>query len=85
MPDDLVVRLRRWTHDVHAVPASDLMDEAAAELDRLRVILRDVQKLRDELRERCSRYVTQLESFEEQVSDLEALVRAQRAVRLSND
>lgn len=26
---DIVTRLRRWTHDVHAPPASDLMDEAA--------------------------------------------------------
>lgn len=34
---DLVTRLRRWTHAVDAVPASDLMDEAAAEIDRLRL------------------------------------------------
>lgn len=34
--DDLTTRLRRWTHDVNAVPASDLMDEAAAEIERLR-------------------------------------------------
>ena len=33
---DLPTRLRRWTHDVDAVPASDLMDEAAAEIERLR-------------------------------------------------
>jgi len=34
---DLVTRLRRWTHDANAVPAGDLMDEAAAEIDRLRL------------------------------------------------
>lgn len=33
---DIVTRLRRWTHDANAVPASDLMDEAAAEIERLR-------------------------------------------------
>ena len=34
--DDITTRLRRWTHAVDAVPASDLMDEAAAEVERLR-------------------------------------------------
>ena len=33
---DLPTHLRRWTHAVDAVPASDLMDEAAAEIERLR-------------------------------------------------
>lgn len=33
---DIVERLRRWTHAVDAQPASDLMDEAAAEIERLR-------------------------------------------------
>lgn len=37
---DITTRLRRWTHDAHAVPASDLMDEAAGEIDRLRSRLR---------------------------------------------
>ncbi|NBW22462.1 MAG: hypothetical protein EBR82_82395, partial [Caulobacteraceae bacterium] len=31
---------RRWTHDANAVPASDLMDEAAAEIERLREAIR---------------------------------------------
>lgn len=35
MTDDLVRRLRRWTHAVDAAPASDLMDEAADEIERL--------------------------------------------------
>jgi hypothetical protein len=35
--DDITTRLRRWTHDAHAAPASDLMDEAAAEIERLRL------------------------------------------------
>lgn len=30
----LIERLRKWTHAVDAPPASDLMDEAAAELER---------------------------------------------------
>jgi len=34
--DDLVTRLRRWTHAADAPPASDLLDEAAAEIERLR-------------------------------------------------
>ena len=33
---DIVTRLRRWTHAVDAAPASDLMDEAAREIERLR-------------------------------------------------
>lgn len=33
---DIVIRLRRWTHDVDAQPASDLMEEAAKEIERLR-------------------------------------------------
>lgn len=34
---DITERLRRWTHAVDAVPASDLMDEAADEIERLRL------------------------------------------------
>ena len=34
--EDITTRLRRWTHAVAAVPASDLMDEAAAEIELLR-------------------------------------------------
>ena len=33
---DIVQRLRRWVHDVDAVSASDLMDEAAATIESLR-------------------------------------------------
>lgn len=33
---DIVDRLRRWTHDPLVPPASDLMDEAADEIARLR-------------------------------------------------
>ena len=36
---DIAIRLRRWTHDAHAVPASDLMDEAAGEIEMLRMAL----------------------------------------------
>jgi uncharacterized membrane protein len=36
---DIIERLRRWTHDPKAVPASDLMDEAADEIARLRAML----------------------------------------------
>lgn len=46
---DIVTRLRHWTHDVHAVPASDLMDQAAHEIVELR---RQVAVLREE-RHRC--------------------------------
>lgn len=34
---DLTDRLRRWAIATDAVPASDLMDEAADEIDRLRL------------------------------------------------
>ena len=34
---DIVERLRRWTHAADAAPASDLIDEAAAEIERLRL------------------------------------------------
>lgn len=34
--NDLTDRLRRWAISSDAVPASDLMDEAADEIDRLR-------------------------------------------------
>ena len=33
---DIVERLRRWAISTDAVPASDLMDEAADEIERLR-------------------------------------------------
>ena len=34
--NDIVIELRRWTHDPAARPASDLMDAAADEIERLR-------------------------------------------------
>jgi hypothetical protein len=33
---DIMERLRTWTHSVHAVPVSDVLDEAADEIERLR-------------------------------------------------
>jgi hypothetical protein len=37
---DITARLRRWVHSVDAVSASDLMDEAAGVIDKLRRRLR---------------------------------------------
>ena len=37
---DITDRLRRWTISIYAVPASDLMDEAADEIARLRIAIR---------------------------------------------
>jgi hypothetical protein len=37
---DIVERLRRWTHAVDAAPASDIMDEAAGEIEKLRSLTR---------------------------------------------
>jgi hypothetical protein len=37
---DITTRLRRWTHAADAAPASDLMDEAAAEIELLREAIR---------------------------------------------
>jgi hypothetical protein len=34
--NDIVTRLRQWAIATDAVPASDLMDDAAAEIERLR-------------------------------------------------
>jgi hypothetical protein len=34
--NDIVTRLRQWAIATDAVPATDLMDEAAAEIERLR-------------------------------------------------
>ena len=39
-PEDITRRLRRWTHAVDAEPASDLMDQAAAEIENLRKAIR---------------------------------------------
>ena len=36
---DITARLRKWTHAVDAAPASDLMDEAAREIETLRMAL----------------------------------------------
>ena len=40
MNGDIVDRLRSWVYDVHAVPVSDLLDEAAEEIERLRAELK---------------------------------------------
>ena len=49
---DICDRLRRWTHAPDAMPASDLMDEAAALVESLRREVRDQRReiaaLRDE-------------------------------------
>ncbi len=37
---DIVERLRKWFHDVNAVSAIDVMDEAANEIERLRQFYR---------------------------------------------
>ena len=37
---DITDRLRRWTHAADAMPASELMDEAADEIDQLRLAIR---------------------------------------------
>jgi hypothetical protein len=44
--DDITTRLRRWTHAADAVPASDLMDEAANCIESLR---REVRTQRQEI------------------------------------
>jgi len=47
---DITDRLRRWTHDANAQPASDIMDEAADEIDRLRGDLEVMRLQRDAAR-----------------------------------
>jgi hypothetical protein len=44
MKDDIVDRLRRWTHSRYAAPACDLMDEAADEIERLRGVTKPQKK-----------------------------------------
>jgi uncharacterized coiled-coil DUF342 family protein len=54
MIGDIRTRLRRWTHDANAAPASDLMDEAASHIDSLRLEVRtqrqEIAALREERR-----------------------------------
>jgi len=38
--EDITSRLRRWCRDIKAVPASDIMDEAASVIDSLRLEVR---------------------------------------------
>jgi hypothetical protein len=47
--DDIATRLRRWTHSADAVPASDLMEEAADELERLGDLRDSWHKIRSKL------------------------------------
>ncbi len=42
--NDIVSRLRRWTHTAHAEPASDLMDAAAAEIESWQATLSEVMR-----------------------------------------
>ena len=37
--NDIVEQLRQWTHSATALPASDLMDQAAIEIENLRAQL----------------------------------------------
>ena len=51
---DITTRLRRWRHDVNAVSATDLMDEAASAIESLRREVRtqrlEIAALREERR-----------------------------------
>ena len=58
---DITDRLRRWTISTDAVPASDLMDEAANEIARLR--------LTDAERETVERVAATLEGWKLQPRD----------------
>jgi hypothetical protein len=44
---DIVERLRAWVHTVKAVPASDIMDEAADEIERLRLTDAEREAIRE--------------------------------------
>jgi regulator of replication initiation timing len=46
--NDIVTRLRQWAIATDAVPASDLMDEAAGEIKRLRS---EVERLKERVNE----------------------------------
>jgi hypothetical protein len=37
---DIVIELRRWAHATAARPATDVMDDAAVEIERLRALLK---------------------------------------------
>jgi hypothetical protein len=51
MKADIIERLRAWVHTVKAVPASDIMDEAAAEIEQLRADWPEHLRLTDYERE----------------------------------
>ena len=86
MKADLVNRLRTWTFATDAVPASDLMDEAADEIARLRGIW---NKHLDQLLDAVSHYRRRLAMCEKRryLTDEEgaALARATLHCRAAND
>ena len=74
---DIVTRLRSWVHTVKAVPASDLMDDAADEIERLRrqVSLQQNLTLTGEEREAIRKAMIVMRIHEDDDEDvLEALL-----------
>jgi len=51
MAKSLVERLSSWSHDPMAAAASDLMDEAAAEIERLEKLVATLSEQLDEAKE----------------------------------
>ena len=80
MTGDIVERLRSWVHDVNAVPASDLMDEAAAAIVDLRAILR-FERARAEVNDRDEEFAILKHSLVEEMQQVEILVRLAADVR----
>ena len=80
MTRDIVERLRSWVHDVNAVPASDLMDEAASAIVDLRSILR-FERARAEVNDRDEEVAILKHSLVEEMQQVEILVRLAADVR----
>lgn len=91
MKADLVNRLRTWTFATDAVPASDLMDEAADEIARLRSLgIKHVDRLSEWISDyqrrlaRCekSRYLTDEEGAALARATLHCLAANEKTVAL---
>lgn len=80
MTGDIVERLRSWVHDVNAVSASDLMDEAAADIVDLRAILR-YERACAEANNRDEECAILKHSLAEEMQQVEILVRLAADVR----
>jgi hypothetical protein len=73
---DITVRLRRWSHSVDAVPASDLMDEAADEIESLKAEVKSMLEVCRFERETSERYASFLRLTDEERKAVAAAIKS---------